>query len=200
MASLNKVLLIGNLGRDPESRTFPDGGTVTNAQIATSEKWTDKQTGQPREQTEWHNLVFNGRLAEIAAQYLRKGSPVYVEGSIRTRKWQDKNGQDRYTTEIRVDEMKMLGSRADGARAQGAQYDNSAPYSPPAHVTGTSRPAQNLRVAQPPAGVSQPGMIEMSRQALAREGVHVPTYQPPATSNVGGQADAFDSFEDDVPF
>lgn len=196
MASLNKVLLIGNLGRDPESRTFPDGGMVTNAQIATSEKWTDKQTGQQREETEWHNLVFNGRQAEIAAQYLRKGSPVYIEGQLRTRKWQDKNGADRYTTEIRVLHMQMLGSRADGARAQGAQYDNSAPRSYPA-------PAQ--RSAQPPAGVSQPGMIEMSRQALAREGVHVPTYQPPAyqqpaNANVSGQADAFDSFEDDVPF
>ena len=113
MASLNKVLLIGHLGRDPESRTFPDGGMVCNASIATTEKWTDKQTGQPREQTEWHNLVFNGRLAEIAAQYLRKGAPVYVEGSIRTRKWQDKNGQDRYTTEIRVMQMQMLGKKGD---------------------------------------------------------------------------------------
>lgn len=146
MASLNKIMLIGHLGRDPEPRTFPDGGMVTNASIATTEKWTDKNTGQPVEHTEWHNLVFNGRLAEIAAQYLRKGSPVYIEGRLRTRKWQDKNGQDRYTTEIRVDEMKMLGSRADGARAQGAQYDNSAPRSYPA-------PAQ--RSAQPPAESSQ---------------------------------------------
>ncbi|MBR4876430.1 MAG: single-stranded DNA-binding protein, partial [Rhodocyclaceae bacterium] len=127
MASLNKVLLIGNLGRDPESRTFPSGDMVTNVSIATTERWKDRQSGEMREATEWHNLVFNGRLAEIAAQYLRKGSPVYIEGRLHTRKWQDKNGQDRYTTEIRVDEMKMLGSRADGARAQGAQYDNSAP-------------------------------------------------------------------------
>lgn len=205
MASVNKVLLIGNLGRDPEPRTFPDGGTMTTAQIATTERWKDRQSGEMREETEWHNLVFNGRLAEIAAQYLRKGSHVYVEGQLRTRKWQDKNGADRYTTEIRVLHMQMLSSRADGARDQGAQYDNSAPYSPPAPVTGTSRPAQNLRVVQPPAGVSQPGMIEMSRQALAREGVHVPpyqqpAYQQPAPANVGGQADAFDSFEDDVPF
>lgn len=146
MASLNKIMLIGHLGRDPEPRTFPDGGMVTNAQIATTERWKDRQSGEMREATEWHNLVFNGRLAEIAAQYLRKGSPVYIEGRLRTRKWQDKNGQDRYTTEIRVDEMKMLGSRADGARAQGAQYDNSAPRSYPA-------PAQ--RSAQPPAESSQ---------------------------------------------
>lgn len=196
MASLNKVMLIGHLGRDPEPRTFPDGGMVTNVSIATTERWKDRQSGEMREATEWHNLVFNGRLAEIAAQYLRKGSPVYIEGRLRTRKWQDKNGQDRYTTEIRVDEMKMLGSRADGARAQGAQYDNSAPRSYPA-------PAQ--RSAQPPTSGGQMGVIEMSRQALARDGVHVPTYQPPARqqpapANVGGQADAFDSFEDDVPF
>ena len=141
MASLNKVLLIGNLGRDPESRTFPSGDMVTNVSIATTERWKDRQSGEMREATEWHNLVFNGRLAEIAAQYLRKGSPVYIEGRLRTRKWQDKNGQDRYTTEIRVDEMKMLGSRADGARAQGAQYDNSAPSSPPAPATEAPRPA-----------------------------------------------------------
>lgn len=133
MASLNKVLLIGNLGRDPESRTFPNGGTVTNVSIATTETWKDRQTGERREATEWHNLVFHNRLAEIAAQYLRKGSPVYVEGRIRTRKWQDKNGQDRYTTEVHVDEMQMLGSKGDGARAQGGgQYDGSAQYAPPA--------------------------------------------------------------------
>ena len=196
MASLNKVMLIGNLGRDPEPRTFPSGDMVTNVSIATTERWKDRQSGEMREATEWHNLVFNGRLAEIAAQYLRKGSPVYIEGRLRTRKWQDKNGQDRYTTEIGVYEMKMLGSRADGARAQGAQYDNSVPRSHPA-------PAQ--RIAQPPTSGGQMGIIEMSRQALSREGVHVPTYQPPAyqqpaPDNTGGQADAFDSFEDDVPF
>lgn len=196
MASLNKVLLIGNLGRDPESRTFPDGGTMTTAQIATAERWKDRQSGEMREATEWHNLVFNGRLAEIAAQYLRKGSPVYVEGSLRTRKWQDKNGQDRCTTEIRVLQMQMLGSRADGARAHGAQYDNNAHRSQPAHAQ---------RSVQPPTSGRQMGMIEMSRQAIAREGVHVPSHQPPAyqqpaPANVGVQADAFDSFEDDVPF
>lgn len=198
MASLNKVMLIGNLGRDPESRTFPDGGTMTTAQIATTERWKDRQSGEMREATEWHNLVFNGRLAEIAAQYLRKGSQVYIEGSLRTRKWQDKNGQDRYTTEIRVDEMKMLGSRADGARAQS---DNPTASSR-AHAYA---PAPDQYAVQPPTSGRQMGMIEMSRQALAREGVHVPPHQPPAyqqaaRANVGGQADAFDSFEDDVPF
>lgn len=203
MASLNKVLLIGNLGRDPESRTFPSGDMVTNVSIATTERWKDRQSGEMREATEWHNLVFNGRLAEIAAQYLRKGSQVYIEGRLCTRKWQDKNGQDRYTTEIRVYEMKMLGSRADSAHPQGAQYGNIAPYSSPATATPPSRPAP--APAQATSGARQMGMIEMSRQAIARDGVRVPSHQPPAyqqpaPANVGGQADAFDSFEDDVPF
>ncbi|MBQ7626173.1 MAG: single-stranded DNA-binding protein [Rhodocyclaceae bacterium] len=146
MASLNKVLLIGNLGRDPESRTFPNGGTVTNVSIATTDRWKDRQTGEQREATEWHNLVFHNRLAEIAAQYLRKGSPVYVEGSLRTRKWQDKNGQDRYTTEIHVNEMQMLGSKGDGARAQGGQYDSSAQYAAPSAPAARpdSAPQQNV--------------------------------------------------------
>lgn len=109
--SVNKVILVGNLGKDPETRTFPSGGQVTNATLATNEKWKDRQTGEMRDHTEWHRLVFNNRLAEIAGQYLRKGSQIYVEGSIRTRKWQDKDGQDRYSTEIRVDQMQMLGSR-----------------------------------------------------------------------------------------
>ncbi|WP_333707977.1 single-stranded DNA-binding protein, partial [Ottowia beijingensis] len=112
MASVNKVILVGNLGRDPEMRTFPSGDQVANVTLATTDKWRDKQSGEPREHTEWHRLVFNGRLAEIAGQYLRKGSQIYVEGSIRTRKWQDQaTGQDRYSTEIRVDQMQMLGSR-----------------------------------------------------------------------------------------
>ncbi|MCL1960859.1 MAG: single-stranded DNA-binding protein [Desulfovibrionaceae bacterium] len=112
MASVNKVILVGNLGRDPEMRSFPNGDQVANVTLATTDKWKDKQSGEPREHTEWHRLVFNGRLAEIVGQYLRKGSQVYVEGSIRTRKWQDQQtGQDRYSTEIRVDQMQMLGSR-----------------------------------------------------------------------------------------
>lgn len=110
MASINKVILIGNLGRDPELRTFADGGKLANVSLATTEKWKDKTTGQSKEATEWHNLVFNGRLAEVARQYLRKGSRIYIEGGLRTRKWQDKQtGQDRYSTEIRVDHMQMLG-------------------------------------------------------------------------------------------
>ena len=107
---INRVTLIGTLGRDPESKSFPNGGMVTNCSIATNEKWTDRNTGEPREQAEWHKLVFNNRLAEIAAQYLKKGSVIYVEGKLRTRKWTDKvSGVDHYTTEVIVNDLQMLG-------------------------------------------------------------------------------------------
>lgn len=111
---INKVILVGNLGNDPEHRVLPSGGGVTNISIATSETWKDKNTGQQQERTEWHRVVFFNRLAEIAAEYLRKGSKVYVEGSLRTRKWQDQSGQDRYSTEIVANEMQMLDSRGAG--------------------------------------------------------------------------------------
>jgi single-strand DNA-binding protein len=111
---VNKVILIGNLGKDPEVRYMPSGGAVTNVTIATSESWKDKQSGEQQERTEWHNVVFFNRLAEIAGEYLKKGSKVYVEGSLRTRKWQDKEGKDRYTTEIVAAEMQMLDSRGAG--------------------------------------------------------------------------------------
>ena len=117
MASVNKVILIGNLGADPETRYLPSGDAVTNIRIATSEKWKDK-SGEQQEHTEWHRIAFFGKLAEIAGEYLKKGSPVYVEGRIRTRKWQDKeSGQDRYSTEIVADRMQLLGGRASGAEA-----------------------------------------------------------------------------------
>ena len=110
MASVNKVILIGNLGRDPETRYMPDGGAITNISVATTDKWKDKN-GEPQEKTEWHRVAFFGKLAEIAGEYLKKGSQVYVEGRLQTRKWQDKDGQDKYTTEIVADRMQMLGSR-----------------------------------------------------------------------------------------
>lgn len=117
MASVNKVILIGNLGADPETRYLPSGDAVTNIRIATSEKWKDK-SGEQQEHTEWHRIAFFGKLAEIAGEYLKKGSPVYVEGRIRTRKWQDKeSGQDKYSTEIVADRMQLLGSRGGGAEA-----------------------------------------------------------------------------------
>jgi single-strand DNA-binding protein len=126
---INKVILVGNLGRDPETRYMPSGSAVTNLRIATTEAWKDKQTGEQQERTEWHSVAMFGRLAEIAAEYLRKGSQVYIEGKLRTRKWQDKqSGQDRYTTEIVADEMQMLGSKAGGGAGA------SAPARQPAAV------------------------------------------------------------------
>jgi single-strand DNA-binding protein len=124
MASVNKVIIVGNLGRDPEMRTFPSGDRVANVTVATTDKWKDKQTGELKEATEWHRVVFNGRLAEIAGEYLRKGSQVYVEGSLRTRKWTDKDGIEKYTTEIRADQMQMLGSR-HGMGGPGAEDDDA---------------------------------------------------------------------------
>ena len=110
---INKVILIGNLGADPETRYMPSGSAVTNLRLATSESWKDKQSGEQQERTEWHRVAMFGRLAEIAAEYLRKGSQVYIEGSLRTRKWQDKDGNDRWSTEVIANEMQMLGGRAE---------------------------------------------------------------------------------------
>jgi single-strand DNA-binding protein len=119
---INKVILIGNLGQDPETKAMPSGTTVCNLRLATSESWKDKQTGETKEQTEWHTVAMFGRLAEIAGEYLRKGSQVYIEGRLRTRKWQDKNGNDRYTTEIVANEMQMLGGRGGGMGGAGGGY------------------------------------------------------------------------------
>jgi single-strand DNA-binding protein len=116
---INKVILVGNLGQDPETKAMPSGMTVCNLRIATSESWKDKQTGEMKEQTEWHSVAMFGRLAEIAGEYLRKGSQVYIEGRLRTRKWQDKEGRDRYTTEIVANEMQMLGSRGGMGGGEG---------------------------------------------------------------------------------
>mgnify|MGYP003453583247 FL=1 len=114
MRGVNKVILVGTLGRDPETKSFPSGGSVTQFSIATSESWKDKNTGEPREETEWHRIVLNNRLGEIAQQYLKKGSKVYIEGSLRTRKWTDKEGVERYSTEVRGDSMQMLDSKGQG--------------------------------------------------------------------------------------
>ena len=118
MASVNKVIIVGNLGADPETKYLPSGDAVTNIRVATTDTWKDKATGEKKEATEWHRIAFFGRLAEVAGEYLKKGSQVYVEGSLRTRKWQDKDGQDRYSTEIRGDVMQMLGRREGGGEAR----------------------------------------------------------------------------------
>jgi len=120
MASVNKVIVVGNLGADPETRYLPSGEAVTNIRVATTDRWKDKASGEMKEATEWHRIAFFGRLAEIAGEYLKKGSQVYVEGSLRTRKWQDKEGHDRYSTEIRGDVMQMLGSRAGAGEPRAA--------------------------------------------------------------------------------
>ena len=130
MASVNKVILVGNLGKDPDVRYLPNGDAVANITVATSETWKDKASGEKRESTEWHRVVFYRRLAEIVSQYLKKGSSVYLEGRLRTRKWTDKEGQDRYTTEIEATDMKMLGSR-QGSGGE-TSFDSGRQDAPPA--------------------------------------------------------------------
>ena len=152
MPGLNKVQLIGHLGAEPEVRPLNNGGNVANLRIATSERWRDKITGEPIERTEWHRVSIFGKLAEIAAQYLQKGSQVYIEGKLRTRKWQAQDGQDRYTTEIIVDisgSMQMLGARPDATAAAPRPNQNQHPNQHPnAHQTRTQAPAQTAAEAQ----------------------------------------------------
>lgn len=169
---INKVILIGNLGGDPEVRYMPSGNAVTNVTLATSESWKDKQTGQMQERTEWHRVVFFNRLAEIAGEYLRKGSKVYVEGSLRTRKWQGQDGQDRYTTEIVASEMQMLDSRGGdaGGYAQAGQGAGAGGY-------------PGSQPSQPPRQSNQPQ--QQSPQPA----------QQPSQPFAGG-----DDFDDDIPF
>ena len=182
---VNKVILIGNLGGDPETRYLPSGGAVTNVTLATSETWKDKQTGQQQERTEWHRVVFFNRLAEIAGEYLRKGSKVYLEGSLRTRKWQDKqSGQDRYTTEIVASEMQMLDGRSEG----GFQQNQGGGYG---QQQGGGQGGYNQNQGYQDEfsqGRSAPSPMAPSQKPQGQ-----PSNQPPA----GG----FDnSFDDDIPF
>ncbi len=143
---LNKVTLIGRLGADPEIRYMPSGGAVTNISLATTRRWKDRQSGERRDETEWHRIAFFNRLAEIAGEYLRKGSLVYIEGRIRTRKWQDQNGQDRYTTEIIAEQMQMLDSKSGGTGnfSESTQHDNSQASSSPAQPAYNSPPNQSM--------------------------------------------------------
>lgn len=144
MASVNKVIIVGNLGRDPETRYMPNGDAVTNVAVATTESWRDKSSGEKKELTEWHRVTFYRKLAEIAGQYLKKGSAVYVEGRLQTRKWTDKDGVDRYTTEIIADSMQMLGGRpgaGGGSAAMDDDYGSSAPAPRQSSGGGAARPA-----------------------------------------------------------
>ena len=136
MASVNKVILVGNLGADPETRYQPSGDAITNIRVATTDRWKDKASGEMKEATEWHRVAFFGRLAEVAGEYLKKGSQVYVEGRIRTRKYQDKDGIERYSTEIIGDRMQMLGSRAGAGEAR-----NEAPPEPKGSGAAAKKPA-----------------------------------------------------------
>ncbi len=138
MASVNKVIVVGNLGKDPETRYAPSGDAITNITVATTDTWKDKATGEKKEATEWHRVAFFGKLAEIAGQYLKKGSQVYIEGKLRTRKWQDKEGLDRYTTEIIADVMQMLGSRQGSGEAPTRERD-AAPASAAASASSAAK-------------------------------------------------------------
>ena len=149
MSGVNKVILVGHLGDDPDARYMPNGGAVTNISVATSETWKDKNTGDKKERTEWHRVVFFNRLAEIAAQYLQKGKQVYVEGSLRTRRWEDKSGATRYTTEIVAREMQMIGSR------QGGQDERSAGRRPTGGAAGGGGQQQSQRPADGYSGLTE---------------------------------------------
>jgi len=150
MASVNKVILVGNLGRDPEVRYNPEGGAICNISVATASSWKDKATGEKREETEWHRVVMYNRLAEIAGEYLKKGRSVYLEGRLKTRKWQDKDtGADRYSTEVVADQMQMLGGREDGGGGGGGNYGGGGyDDAPRQQRTPAQRPAPQQRPAQ----------------------------------------------------
>ena len=141
---VNKVILIGNLGNDPEIRYTPNGNAVANLSLATSESWRDKQSGEVQDRTEWHRVVFFNRLAEIVGEYLRKGSKVYIEGSLRTRKWQDKTGLDRFTTEIIANEMHMLDSRSGGNGSHNSSAESKASEDHPPQAAAATTPAENF--------------------------------------------------------
>ncbi|MCA3250496.1 MAG: single-stranded DNA-binding protein [Pseudomonadota bacterium] len=150
MASVNKVILIGNLGRDPEVRYAPSGAAICNVTIATSRQWKDKTSGERQEETEWHRVVFYDRLAEIAGEYLKKGRPVYVEGRLKTRKWTDKDGVEKYTTEVIADQMQLLGGREGGAGGGGGMDDGGGAAAP--RQAPAARPAPAGKPAAKPAG------------------------------------------------
>lgn len=227
MRGVNKVIIIGNLGADPDVKQFQNGGSVTTISVATSEKWNDKQTGEPREQTEWHRISLHNKLGEIAAQYLRKGSSVYIEGSLRTRKYQDQNGQDRFITEIRADQMQMLGGNPanqggynnynGGGNAQGGYnnpYNNNGGNGYPAQgyqnnqqnfgnqsqpVYPNHQPAQggNTYNHQPNMG-SNPFMDGQTQPQIANQNVN--QMPSPAATNPQVTTPKAGTVDDDIPF
>ena len=204
MASVNKVILVGNLGRDPEVRYNPDGFTVANVSVATTSVWKDKNTGDRREDTEWHRVVFYGRQAEVVGQYLKKGSAVYIEGRLKTRKWTDKEGVERYTTEIIADNMQMLGGRNDPGPfgGEGESSSGEQQYQPAGGNYGGSRANDGGFESQPrprnnPGAGYGAGAAAGGMGAGAGMAQNSPQGRPSApTTNV----DSFDNMDDDIPF
>ncbi|WP_279464237.1 single-stranded DNA-binding protein [Aeromonas veronii] len=188
---INKVILIGNLGQDPEVRYMPSGGAVTNITLATSETWRDKQTGEQKERTEWHRVVFMGKLAEVAGEYLKKGSQVYVEGKLQTRKWQDQSGQERYTTEVLVDSftgvMQMLGGRPQGGQGMGQNMGGQSQGGWGQPQQAMQQPMNQQRPAPAPQQNMQP-----------QGGYGRPAQQPQSAPPVYNEPPM--DFDDDIPF
>lgn len=186
---INKVILIGHLGQDPEVRYMPSGNAVANISMATSESWRDKQTGEPRERTEWHRVVFFGKLAEIVGEYLRKGSQVYVEGRLQTRKWQGQDGQDRYTTEVVVDmggTMQMLGGRPQGGQQNQGNWGQQGGQQQGGQQQQGGWQQQNQQQAAPQGQQYQP---PQNKPAPQPQPAPAPTYNEPPMD-----------FDDDIPF
>lgn len=206
---VNKVIILGNLGNDPEIRSFPNGGAVANLTIATSESWRDKQTGEQREKTEWHRVAVFGKLAEIAGEYLRKGSQVYIEGALQTRKWQDQNGQDRYTTEVVVQGfngvMQMIGARQGGQQQQpqqqGGYNNNQQPQQQQNQNAGWGQPQQPAAAPQQQGG----GYNQQPPQQAPQQQSYAPQQQTPASAPQQqapqqGFNEPSADFDDDIPF
>ncbi|MGP4714158.1 MULTISPECIES: single-stranded DNA-binding protein [unclassified Psychrobacter] len=191
MRGVNKVIIIGNLGADPEARQFNNGGSVTNISVATSEQWTDKQSGEKREATEWHRVSLFNRLGEIAAQYLRKGSKVYIEGSLRTRKYQDPNGQDRYITEIRAEQMQMLDG-ATGGQGSNDSYGNQGNQNNFAQPQGSYNQGGGQAIAQ---GSNQ-NTFNNNQQASPQQN----SFSSNASSAPKSNAMPDGPVDDDIPF
>ncbi|MFT5806939.1 MAG: single-strand DNA-binding protein [Moritella dasanensis] len=209
---VNKVIILGNLGNDPEIRSFPNGGAVANLTIATSESWRDKQTGEQREKTEWHRVAVFGKLAEIAGEYLRKGSQVYIEGALQTRKWQDQNGQDRYTTEVVVQGfngvMQMIGARQGSQQQQQGGYNsnNQQPQQQNQNA-GWGQPQQPAAAPAQQQGGGYNNSNQQPQQAPQQQAPQQQSYAPqqqapgaaPQAPQQGFNEPSAD-FDDDIPF
>jgi len=199
---VNKVIILGNLGNDPEIRSFPNGGAVANLTIATSESWRDKQTGEQREKTEWHRVAVFGKLAEIAGEYLRKGSQVYIEGALQTRKWQDQNGQDRYTTEVVVQGfngvMQMIGARQGGQQQQQQGGYNQQPQQQQNQNAGWGQPQQPAAAPQQQGGYNQQPQAPQQQSYAPQQQAPAPAPKQQAPQQGFNEPSA--DFDDDIPF